>query len=161
MEELRDRVDLREELAVVAEEARSGVDPVHLAQWGETKAVLRHPAFRLRVRLHTVLGLAGFAALWIHLVRAANLIPLSDGVDALLRDLFLVALVVNGWFLYRQSAILGVGGLGGGRGGPRTGAAFRSAGAHGARAVPLVRCWPDCARRSMPMANRPRGNWRA
>jgi hypothetical protein len=107
VEELRDRVDLREELAIVAEEARSGVDPVHLAQWGETKAVLRHPAFRLRVRLHTVLGVAGFAALWIHLLRAANLISLSDGLDALSRDLFLVALVVNGWFLYRQSTILG------------------------------------------------------
>jgi len=107
VEELRDRVDLREELAIVAEEARSGVDPVQLAQWGETKAVLRHPAFRLRLRLHTVLGLAGFAALWIHLLRAANLISLSDGLDALSRDLFLVALVVNGWFLYRQSAVLG------------------------------------------------------
>ena len=107
VEELRDRVDLREELAIVAEEARSGVDPVHLAQWGEAPAALRQPAFRLRVRLHTVLGLAGFAALWIHLVRAANLIALTDGVDALMRDLFLVALVVNGWFLYRQSAILG------------------------------------------------------
>jgi DNA mismatch repair ATPase MutS len=41
-------------------------------------------------------------------VRAANLIVLSDGVDSLLRDLFLVALLVNGWFLYRQSGILGV-----------------------------------------------------
>jgi DNA mismatch repair ATPase MutS len=41
------------------------------------------------------------------MVRAANLIVLSDGVDSLCRDLFLVALLVNGWFLYRQSAILG------------------------------------------------------
>ena len=108
VEELRDRVDLREELAIVAEEARSGVDPVNLAHWGEAPAALRQSSFRLRVRLHTLLGLAGFAALWIHLVRAANLIVLSDGVDSLLRDLFLVALVVNGWFLYRQSGILGV-----------------------------------------------------
>jgi MutS domain V len=108
VDELRDRVDLREELAIVAEEARSGVDPVHLAQWGEAPAALRQTAFRLRVRLHTVLGLAGFAALWIHLVRAANLITLTDGVDNLVRDLFLVALVVNGWFLYRQSGVLGV-----------------------------------------------------
>ena len=108
VDELRDRVDLREELAIVAEEARSGVDPVNLAHWGEAPAALRQSSFRLRVRLHTLLGLAGFAALWIHLVRAANLIVLSDGVDSLLRDLFLVALVVNGWFLYRQSGILGV-----------------------------------------------------
>ena len=106
VEELRGRVDLREQLAIVAEEARSGVDPVHLAQWGEAPAALRHAGFRLRVRLHTVLGLAGFAALWVHLLRSANLIALPDGVDALVRDLFLVALVVNGWFLYRQSGVL-------------------------------------------------------
>ena len=107
VDELRERVDLREELAVVAEEARSGVDPVHLAQWGEAPAALRQGAFRMRVRLHTVLGVAGFAALWIHLVHSANLLALSEGVDALMRDLFLVALVVNGWFLYRNSGVLG------------------------------------------------------
>jgi hypothetical protein len=107
VDELRERVDLREELAVVAEEARSGVDPVHLAQWGEAPAALRHAGFRLRVRLHTILGFAGFAALWIHLLRSANLIKLTDGVDGLVRDLFLVALLVNGWFLYRQSGALG------------------------------------------------------
>src|ERR1035437_2592064 len=64
VEELRGRVDLREQLAIIAEEARSGVDPVHLAQWGEAPAALRHAGFRLRVRLHTVLGLAGFVAVW-------------------------------------------------------------------------------------------------
>ena len=107
VDELRERVDLREELAVVAEEARSGVDPVHLAHWGEAPATLRHSGFRWRVRLHTILGMAGFLALWVHLVRSANLIKLTDGVDGLVRDLFLVALLVNGWFLYRQSGALG------------------------------------------------------
>ena len=106
VDELRERVDLREELAIVAEEARSGVDPVHLAHWGEAPAALRQSGFRWRVRLHTILGLAGFLALWIHLLRSANLIQLTDGVDGLVRDLFLVALVVNGWFLYRQSGAL-------------------------------------------------------
>src|ERR1019366_2047408 len=95
VDELRERVDLREELAIVAEEARSGVDPVHLAQWGEAPAALRQSGYRLRVRLQTVLGLAGFAALWIHLLRSANLIKLTDGVDGLVRDLFLVAVVVK------------------------------------------------------------------
>src|ERR1035441_9579807 len=107
VDELRERVDLREELAVLAEEARSGVDPVNLAHWGEAPAALRQAGFRLRVRLYTVLGLAGFAALWIHLLRSANLIGLPDSVDGLVRDLFLVALVVNGWFLYRHSGVLG------------------------------------------------------
>jgi hypothetical protein len=107
VDELRARVDLREELAVVAEEARSGVDPVHLAHWGEAPATLRQTGFRLRVRLYTILGMAGFLALWIHLLHSANLVKLTDGVDGLVRDLFLVALLVNGWFLYRQSGALG------------------------------------------------------
>jgi hypothetical protein len=107
VDELRERADLREELAIVAEEARSGVDPVHLAHWGEAPAMLRQAAFRWRVRLHTILGVAGFVALWVHLLRSANLIRLTDGVDGLVRDLFLVALVVNGWFLYRHSGVLG------------------------------------------------------
>src|ERR1035441_6618930 len=72
VDELRDRVDLREELAIVAEEARSGVDPVHLARWGEAPATLRQAGFRWRVRLHTVLGFAGFAALWIHQIGRAS-----------------------------------------------------------------------------------------
>ena len=62
----------------------------------------------MRVRLHTVLGVAGFVALWVHLARSANLIAMTEGMDALLRDLFLVALLVNGWFLYRKSAVLSV-----------------------------------------------------
>jgi hypothetical protein len=80
---------------------------VHLAHWGEAPAALRQTAFRWRVRLHTILGVAGFLAVWIHLLRSANLIKLTDGVDGLVRDLFLVALVVNGWFLYRQSGVMG------------------------------------------------------
>ena len=41
VEELRGRLDLREDLAVVAEEARTGVDPVSLAAWGEAPAALQ------------------------------------------------------------------------------------------------------------------------
>src|SRR4029077_13750272 len=44
--ELRDRRDLREALAILAEEARSGVDPVSLAHWGEEPARLRAGGFR-------------------------------------------------------------------------------------------------------------------
>jgi len=40
VEELRPRLDLRERLAAVAEEARTGVDPVALAHWGEAPAQL-------------------------------------------------------------------------------------------------------------------------
>jgi DNA mismatch repair ATPase MutS len=44
----------------------------------------------------------------VHLARSANLLAMTEGMDALMRDLFLVALVVNGWFLYRQSGVLSV-----------------------------------------------------
>ena len=45
VDELRDRLDLREQLAILAEEARRGLDPVSLAQWGEAPARLRASAF--------------------------------------------------------------------------------------------------------------------
>src|SRR5205085_7689875 len=47
--ELRPRADLREALAVVAEEARSGADPIMLAAWGEAPPTLRVGGFRIQV----------------------------------------------------------------------------------------------------------------
>ena len=99
--ELRPLAGLREELAVLAEEARSGVHAAALAAWGETPARLRGAGFRAQVYLFTGLGIAGFLALWIHLANLASAIHLADGFDAFLRDLFLVTLLVNGWTLYR------------------------------------------------------------
>ena len=107
VEELRPRVDLREELAIVAEEARSGVDPVRLAEWGEAPPELRRSGMKLRVRLFTAVGLAGFAALWLHLLWLARLVRISDAADALVRDFFLAALALNGWFLYRNHGLMG------------------------------------------------------
>ena len=103
---MRGRVDLREELAVVAEEARSGVDPERLAHWGEAPGMTGLARFRLRVRFHTLLGVAGFIALWVHLVRGANLIHLTEGVDGLVVDLLIAALIANGWFLYRMNGVM-------------------------------------------------------
>ncbi len=108
VDELRPRLDLREELAIVAEEARSGVDPIGLAQWAEAPASLRKAGFRRSVRLFTVLGIAGFIALWLHLANSAGVAHFTENADALLRDLFLVALLVNGWFLYRHSGDMGI-----------------------------------------------------
>ena len=107
VEELRNRLDLREQLAILAEEARRGVDPGALAQWGEAPARLRATGFRLKVRLYTVLGLAGFVALWVHLLVSASVIRLAPQGDALLLDFFLVALLINGWFLYRHHGEMG------------------------------------------------------
>ncbi len=54
VEELRPRLDLREDLAIVAEEARTGVEPVALAAWGEAAGPGRHsrlPLGRLRLQI--------------------------------------------------------------------------------------------------------------
>jgi hypothetical protein len=102
VDELRGRVDLREELAVLAEEARRGVDPAKLAEWGEAPAELQRAGFRLRVWIFTIVGIAGFVALWTHLLWLASLVRLTDAADALVRDAFLVAVIGTGWFLYRH-----------------------------------------------------------
>jgi hypothetical protein len=107
VEELRARVDLREELAVLAEEARSGVDPILLADWGKGPPSLRLAGMRPRVWLFTLVGLAGFTAMWIHFLWLVHLVPISDRADALLRDGFLLTLGINGWFLYRNYGLMG------------------------------------------------------
>jgi MutS domain V len=107
VDELRPRVDLREQLAVLAEEARTGVNPAALGAWGEMPPRLRDGWFRPRVWAHTILGVAGFCALWIHLANSSGAIELSGSLDSLLRDLFLVALLANGWFLFRWRVPLG------------------------------------------------------
>jgi len=107
VEELRARVDLREELAVLAEEARSGVNPALLADWGEAPAELRRGGMRLRVGLFTVIGMAGFIALWVHVLWLVKLVRLGDSADAFVRDGFLVALILTGWFLYRHHGQMG------------------------------------------------------
>ncbi len=95
VEELRPRVDLREDLAVLAEEARTGIDPVSLAAWGETP-VLLEPGVRIRIWGFTILGIAAVAAILLSAVA-----PLPEGAALLLRDFFLLALLANLLFLHR------------------------------------------------------------
>ena len=101
VDELRPMVDLREDLAVLAEEARTGVDPVSLAAWGEEKQVLA-PGGRILVWLLTVLGVAGLAALVIVILAGVHWIALPAWAVLLLRDLFFLSVVVNGAYLYRM-----------------------------------------------------------
>jgi hypothetical protein len=100
VEELRLRVDLRESLAILAEEARTGVDPVSLAAWGEAPPLLSAGG-RAGVWALTAAGLAGAAAFLLSNAASLGLAPLPDSAIAGLRDFFLIALVVNGFFLYR------------------------------------------------------------
>ena len=107
VDELRARVDLREELAVLAEEARTGIEPNALAAWGEAPPLLHGGSLLLQVWLFTLVGLAGFAALWAMLIFEAGLWHTTEAVASLARDGLLVALVINGWFLYRNRGRFG------------------------------------------------------
>ncbi len=100
--ELRPRVDLREDLAVVAEEARTGVDPVSLAAWGESPALAGSRRLRVVLWTLTTLGVPALIAGGASFFNSLSLVDLSPRVDMLCRDFFLVVLVINGTFLYRQ-----------------------------------------------------------
>src|SRR4051812_17693409 len=97
--ELRPRLDLREDLAVVAEEARTGVDPAALAAWGESPSILDRSA-RTWTRLFTVLGVCALAAM---LTAGLDLVgvdvPAAVSIGA--RYVFLLGLLANGFFLHR------------------------------------------------------------
>jgi len=103
VDELRPRLDLREDLAVVAEEAHTGVDPASLAAWGESP-VLLPPATRPVLWFLTAIGVVGFAGGIATLFNTAGMLPLSERAAALWRDVFLLVLVINGTFLYRKRA---------------------------------------------------------
>ena len=61
--ELRDRLDLREELSVLGEDVRSGVNPEALAAWGENPALFENALLRTdSVFAHVALGSG--AAVW-------------------------------------------------------------------------------------------------
>jgi hypothetical protein len=98
--ELRPLVDLREDLAVLAEEARTGVDPVSLAAWGEEPPLLTRGG--IIVWLLTVLGVAGLAALVTVILDGIHFIAIPATAVVVLRDLFLLTLLVNGLYLYRM-----------------------------------------------------------
>jgi hypothetical protein len=101
VDELRPRVDLREDLAVVAEEARTAVDPVSLAAWGEAPGLLERGGLHAATRVFSALGLLGASAMAVYLLSLMGAFRLSLAVSILLRDVFLAALAVNATFLYR------------------------------------------------------------
>jgi len=110
VEELRPRLELRERLAVVAEEARSGVDPVSLAAWGEAAPPagprLDSPAMRARLWIHTLLGIAAMVAFVAVFGHAMKTVAMSDRTYVLVRDFLLLALLANAWFFYRVRPVV-------------------------------------------------------
>lgn len=97
VEELRPNVDLREDLAVLAESARTGVNPVALAAWGEAAPVLTSRALRYGALAFSLFGCAAFAGGSVALFAA-----LDPGLEAVLVDLFFAALLGGLFFLYRM-----------------------------------------------------------
>jgi hypothetical protein len=99
--ELLPRLDLREELAVLAEDARTGVDPASLAAWGEAPALLKGGRLHAAAAIVTALGVSGGCALVVLLAYQIGLVPMSESASTLLRDFFLIVFFINSLFLYR------------------------------------------------------------
>jgi hypothetical protein len=104
--ELRPNLKLREDLAVLAQEAHTGVDPVSLAAWGESPgpggAPLNTKSNRIAVAALSLLGAFAAAALVSNFLYQAGLLAVTPATASLLRDFLLVALAINGAYLYRK-----------------------------------------------------------
>jgi hypothetical protein len=99
--ELRARLDLREDLAILTEEARTGVEPAALAAWGEAPPLLSPGLAETGTWALTAYGVLGLAAFLASEAGRLGILHIPDPTTALLRDFFLTALLVNGTFLYR------------------------------------------------------------
>lgn len=97
--ELQPRLDLREDLAVLAEEARTGVAPAALAAW--LPALLTSQRLRILLWVLTATGVAGLFALLGMVLGVVKVFQLSDTAAMVQRDVFLLVAVVNSFFLYR------------------------------------------------------------
>jgi hypothetical protein len=101
VDELRPRLDLRESLAVLADDAHTGVNPTALAAWGEAPVLLHGARLRVTLWLLTALGIIGAVALFTWILGVAAFVHLPDSVNTLARDLALFVALVNSLFLYR------------------------------------------------------------
>jgi len=102
VDQLRPRLDLREDLAVLGEEARTGVDPVSLAAWGEAPVLLGPGRLRAVLWLFTAIGIPGLAAGLAVFLNAFGLLHLSERVAVLLRDFCILIAIVNGSYRYSK-----------------------------------------------------------
>ncbi|HUJ21203.1 MAG TPA: hypothetical protein VLX58_06755 [Bryobacteraceae bacterium] len=100
--ELRPRLDLREDLAVVAEEARTGVDPVSLAAWGEARPLLENRWLRFATFALTAIGIPAVCAFLAYVAYTLGFIGIPRSTVIGLRDFFLAVMLINGLFLYRM-----------------------------------------------------------
>lgn len=99
--ELAVRLDLREDLAVVGENARAGVDTEALFAWAEREPLLRPSPFQIVARGLSVLGATAVVALLVYLVAAFGAIQLPEKTMAALEAYFLLMSVAYGSVMVR------------------------------------------------------------
>ena len=102
VDDLRSQVDWREELAVVADEARSGVHATALAAWGEAAPLLASRRLRILTTALALLGVPGLVAFLAYSLYMVGIVHFDEGMAVLSRDLFLLVLFINGTFLFKQ-----------------------------------------------------------
>jgi hypothetical protein len=102
VDDLRSQVDWREELAVVADEARSGVHATALAAWGETAPLLASRRLRVLTKALALLGVPGLVAFLAYSLYIVGIVHMSERMAVLSRDFFLLVLFINGTFLFKQ-----------------------------------------------------------
>jgi hypothetical protein len=99
--ELAPKLDLREDLAVLGEDARVGVHPEALAAWGERAPLLKPSPFRIVAWLLSALGVLALFAGMTYLVAAMGFLSLPETTVSLLRAYFLFMLIVLALVLWR------------------------------------------------------------
>lgn len=102
VDELRPKIQLREQLAILAEDARTGVEPASLAAWGEEPPKLASRGLHVLIWALRIFGIAGLIAGFIAMLATAGFVKISPASAIFGRDLFLLALAVNGFFYYRN-----------------------------------------------------------
>lgn len=105
--ELASSLDLREDLAVLGEDARTGVRPDALAAWGEQQELLPATGFRSAVRALSVFGGLALGGGITAAIAGGGSIALTDAVVIGLRAAFVLAIVVNGTAAWRLRKRLG------------------------------------------------------
>ena len=105
--ELASKLDLREDLAVLGEDASTGVRPDALAAWGEQRELLPPTGLRWAARILSVFGVLSLGGGVTVALAAGGSVALTDGVATALRAAFFLALVGNGTALWRLRHSLG------------------------------------------------------
>ena len=99
--ELALRLDLREDLAVLGEDARAGVHPEALAAWGEREPLLKTSLFRVVALGLSLLGAIAAVALITYLAAWLGFVELSDRTMIGMRIYFLSIFIIYSAVLWR------------------------------------------------------------